>query len=422
MAFSQEYNTSRNEKLKKLVHLFRILQRLNRFVTEDMESSLSIAESLLLYELDGDSNRSLSELATIMELDKATISRTLKNLSEAKILKISKNPEDGRRIVIEIAAKGRKILEANDRDSNGVLDWYLEYLLPTEKPKIERYFKLLADNVGTPSSLLRANDHPIRVEMRRLAKSLGYLKDNIYGTEFSPAEWQVIATINLAPIRSNPAFLAYILSTPPSFMSRLLSGLVKRGYIRRPRAVGDSRSREIYLTPKGEEAFVGIESAGISFFQKNLSDLGDEELSHFCSIFSHFIRELEDGKRLVSRDKFTRLMISEIDQAKARGFILREITQKGLEEKIPSELGSRNQVFSGLFCDGTLVGVSLIQVDAFGEVPRSNIVPARLICALDKVSPNERAQWMIESASLILDYVRGYRKILSIDSSHALIC
>lgn len=410
MSFLNKVPSSRNEAIHRIVHIFRIFQRLNKFVTEDMHSELSIIESLLLYELDGDASRSVTELAEHMELDKATISRTLRSLADRKILRLGKDPGDARRITIEITAKGYKILEVNDHESNTLLSWYLRFVTPQEQEKICNYFSRLAAAFGTPPSPPRRNDHPIRSEMRRLAKSLGYLKDNFMGTTYSPAEWQVLASIHLSPLPIPPAFLAHLLWTPASYMSRMLSSLVKKGLVRRPRSSEDSRMRDLYLTEKGKEVVRQIEKAAEEVFGRSLESFSDEEVIEFAKIFAIFVREPEDGIRLVSRDRYIRLMLTDEDKSAARGFLMRMAVDASLEREMPSDLCNAHQVAIGLFEGETLIGVLL------GQLLKDAI---RTVAWLTQknVTQEIRDLWIEETAALIIDHIRGYLGEVHIDSS-----
>ena len=85
MNVSLKIDPARNDSINRIVHLARIIQRLNKFVTEDMGSELSLMESLLLYDLNADATKSVTELAAYMGLDKGTISRALKNLSDLNV-------------------------------------------------------------------------------------------------------------------------------------------------------------------------------------------------------------------------------------------------------------------------------------------------------------------------------------------------
>ena len=402
---------NRNILCNRIVHLFRILQRLNRFVTEDMNSELSIVESLLLYELDSDATRSVTEIAHQMELDKGTISRTLKNLADRKILKINKDSLDARRITIEITANGYKLLKLNDSESNSLLDWYLRFLTPHEEKIIAKYFKFVADSFGTAPSKLRKNDHPIRVELRRLAKSLGYLKNEFMSTPYSPAEWQILASIQLSSTPITPAFLIHILSSPPSFISRLLGELVKKGLIRRPRSSEDSRIRELYLSEKGKEAFSLIENSTSAVFKGHLKELNDQELLEFTEIFTLFVREIADGVRLISRDTYIQLLITETERLRARGFLLREAVAHGLEEKMPGVLCYGEQIVVGLYKDSKLCGVLLLD-NQQGE--KFKATTWFISQAIEKSIKDVLIE---EACTLITTHLRGIPQKISIDTS-----
>lgn len=410
MTFLLKMPTNRNESINRIVHLFRIMQRLNRFVTEDMHSELSLVESILLYELDGDATRSVTELAAHLELDKATISRTLKNLAERKILRLGKDPADARRITIEIAAKGNKIIETNDSESNALLGWYLKFLTTEEQGLMAEYFRRFADSFGTPPSPLRKNDHPIRVELRRLAKALGYLKDSYMGTAFSPPEWQVMASIYVAPLPVSPAFLAYSLWTPASYMSRLLSGLVKKGLVRRPRSSEDSRVRDLYLTEKGTQAFHSIENSARVIFGEHLKGFSDTEVMQFAHIFALFIREPVDGVRLVERGAFVRVMQTEEDKATARGYLIRCAVDASLERSIPNNICADEQIAIGLFEESGLSGMMLLE-------PQKEETKLIAWFGGRALSPNTKTVWLEETPTLLTNHLRGYVTSRPIETS-----
>lgn len=403
-------HASRNEICRSLVHCFRIFQRLNRFVTQDMSSDLTILESLLLYELDGDATRSVTELALVMQLDKATISRTLRMMEKKKLIRIRKDPKDARRIEIEIMAHGYKVLDQNDAESNQLLKWFTCFLSEIEQHRLKEYFKRIADAFGTPISPLRKNDFEIRLQMRRLAKSLGYLKDDFFNTGFTPPQWQVLAALADNGDHATPAFLTTLLSTPSSYMSRLLTGLVSSGLVKRPRAARDSRIRQLFLTDKGWASFYAIENAAASFFEERLLCFSDEELHDCLTLFRVFIRETADGIRLIDRRFGIRLARTEDEKRSAIGFLLRSLVRSHREAEAPYEICSPADLISILTEEGESKGVLVVESNG-------KSLQAKL-WFVDVVMPLTcKEMWKEQLSILVYNYVRGVPEGLKVDTS-----
>lgn len=95
------------------------VRRFNRFYTqrigvlhEDyLHSPLTLSEVRVLYEIRRDAPPSASDLARELDLDPAYLSRLLKGLGRAGLVRRTPSPGDGRRSDLSLTSKGRRLLD-----------------------------------------------------------------------------------------------------------------------------------------------------------------------------------------------------------------------------------------------------------------------------------------------------------------------
>jgi DNA-binding MarR family transcriptional regulator len=112
-----------------------IANRVSRMVGTifDEKYGLQIPEWRILVSLDHHGALSPNDIVARTSMDKARVSRAQRRLSDLQLVTIIDDPEDGRRKVLQLSAKGREICkeivpEAINRES-----WLLESLSAAEQ-------------------------------------------------------------------------------------------------------------------------------------------------------------------------------------------------------------------------------------------------------------------------------------------------
>jgi hypothetical protein len=196
-------------------------------------------------------------------------------------------------------------------------------------------------------------------------------------------------------------------------MSRLLTGLVNKGLIKRPRASGDSRVRQLYLTDEGAEAYYFIESCALEIFSQKLESFSDCELEDFVRIFELFIREPYDWVRLIEPKSFIKVLNTDIERAQAKGIVMRSAVESELENKVPEKLYEDNQVLIGIFANKELSGAMVVN-------PNDKIAQVPVWFCKKPISDIAKAIWIDEIPTLLSNHFRGDYSSIRIDTSRTL--
>lgn len=91
----------------------------------------------------------------------------------------------------------------------------------------------------------------IRAFNRFYMPSMNLLGDHYLGSEYSVTEARVFFEI-YENEGCNAAHIAQLMNIDKSYLSRIIKGHEKNGYIRRERSEGDGRSFRLYLTDAGK--------------------------------------------------------------------------------------------------------------------------------------------------------------------------
>ncbi|MCB0658919.1 MAG: MarR family transcriptional regulator [Saprospiraceae bacterium] len=110
---------------------------------------------------------------------------------------------------------------------------------------------------------------------RSYTQVLGLLDRHILNSPFSLAEGRILFELHRAqPV--TPKELGEMLQMDKGFVSRILTGFVRRKLLRKVRNPQDARSWVLQLTPSGEQAFLAINEASNGQIQRLLDPLGNE--------------------------------------------------------------------------------------------------------------------------------------------------
>lgn len=105
---------------------------------------------------------------------------------------------------------------------------------------------------------LPADIDSFRRFVRLFTARVGVLRKRLYGTRLSLAEARVLFELANRPAPRAQSLCAD-LGIDPGYMSRILAGFERAGWVRSAAAPGDRRARALALTQKGRAAFAAIE-------------------------------------------------------------------------------------------------------------------------------------------------------------------
>jgi DNA-binding MarR family transcriptional regulator len=115
------------KKVREFRAIFRRFERIHRTLMEDRDccSGLTITQCHPLLEIEEMGQSNLKDLASKMNLDKSTLSRTIDGLVRRGLVKREADSDDRRYVFLTLTAEGQKICddinERNDRFYEGIL-------------------------------------------------------------------------------------------------------------------------------------------------------------------------------------------------------------------------------------------------------------------------------------------------------------
>ena len=92
----------------------------------------------------------------------------------------------------------------------------------------------------------------VRADSRKLVRELGFMNRHIAQTDLTPSQAHALIELDLHPLLQATA-LKESLRLDKSATSRLIAGLVERGYVRVTSGKDDGRSKPLLLTARGRE-------------------------------------------------------------------------------------------------------------------------------------------------------------------------
>ncbi|MET0363152.1 MAG: helix-turn-helix domain-containing GNAT family N-acetyltransferase [Sphingobium sp.] len=96
-------------------------------------SPFTLSEARVLYELAHRDNPTASEIARVLTLDRAQISRTLKRFVERGLVEARDNPFHGRQQFLSLTPEGRSVFDSLDTATRGSIGGLLEALTPSRR-------------------------------------------------------------------------------------------------------------------------------------------------------------------------------------------------------------------------------------------------------------------------------------------------
>lgn len=165
------------------------VRRFNRFYTRQIgllrdgmvDTRFSLTEARVLYELGQAQETTATAIAIALDLDHGYLSRLLGGFAEAGLITRKPSPEDGRRTLLALSAKGRATFLKLDRGSHNLVGALLETMAEPRQQQMvaamQTIERCLAPAAATPTVVLR----PHR------AGDIGWVLERhaaCYGTEY----------------------------------------------------------------------------------------------------------------------------------------------------------------------------------------------------------------------------------------------
>lgn len=123
-------NETRRRKVRAFRAILRRFERLHRTLMEDRDccGGLTIAQCHPMLEIDEMGRTNLKDLASKMNLDKSTLSRTIEGLVRRGLVKRQSDRRDRRYVFLSLTTKGQKICDDINEQNDRFYDLILQRL------------------------------------------------------------------------------------------------------------------------------------------------------------------------------------------------------------------------------------------------------------------------------------------------------
>jgi len=231
------------------------------------------------------------DLVQTLGLEKSTLSRILKQLLSRGLMAEYPSAEDKRRKLLRVTPEGQRVLLDDSRLRNREVEVTVAPLTPGEQKELLRLLQHMADNLGEPKVDDHPEDHPLKREIRRLTRGMGFIGPSCMRTLRPVEECQILRLVTQAHSRLPFSELNRILPYDVSALSRLITNLETKKLIRKLRDSGDQRAVFIEATPSGVRADEQSALRAADFFSAALAGLADGDCERLALIVQRFTEE-----------------------------------------------------------------------------------------------------------------------------------
>ncbi len=341
--------------------IFDLLLRFNRqlgFARLRHPTPLTVNEAHVITEASYSQRTSVITLSSSLGLEKSTVSRLVGALIKRKLLRIETSATDGRLKPIKPTKQG---LETLDHDSSvrnlQILDC-IEPLSNTEQEELGELLALVAKEAQATPTTFDSKLHPVRSEVTRLTRALGFLGDNFCGTGRAVEECQILQLLHQAGKELPLLKLRATLHIESTLLSRILSVLIKSKLLKKNAHPRDKRQIYICLSTAGERAWTDMISKSANFVMSTHKAFPVGKLKKYIELLQRFlptearsITMFQEGPHRMAR------IVSDHDRNLARAFLIESLVKWDCQYGAPEILvGADSQVF-GLYKAHTLEGL-----------------------------------------------------------------
>ncbi len=310
--------------------LERILLRLHPLLTVDQSYVLSEIEAAELQDIP----ITAQEITEQLKIEKSTLSRLLGRLADAHMLTFSPNPLDRRERLLGITEVGRKFLARDLSTREQQIEEFGASLSSTELEILSAFLRIMADSLNQPEIPENPGDHPLKAQIRRLTRALGFLGGTLFGSGVSLEESQMLSLLSEHPGGLPRMILKENLPYDQTRISRLISKYEENGILSRAIHPEDRRQYIISLGETGRKRLAVILSSADTLFKIGLKQFNENDRQAFLSLLERAVAEPEQASpNEESLPEGIVVLKSEMERKQARAFLISYLTKAELLEE-----------------------------------------------------------------------------------------
>ena len=333
--------------------LFDLVLRFNRrleHITKKLAPELLINENHLLGELRAHPSITAHDLSRSLQMEKSMLSRMLAAIEKRGLAEAAVSKDDRRRKFLSLTPKGIAALEHDNRVRDQQVIQCIAALDQAEERELQMLLRKLADGFNSAALEGAEWENPVKIEIRRLTRSLGMLGDDYLGCGMSVENCQILNLVSQGGLsqrdqssaRCRMSELRQILPYEFSILSRMVSHLSATGLIEKEPGSKDRRQIILRLSAAGRARNQSNIEIGGNTLAAAMKQFGPQQVDRLCELIEKFVADdiqvaSSSGARIIGDDAALR--------KEARAFVLAELVRRGLERDAPETiLAAKSQI------------------------------------------------------------------------------
>lgn len=274
-----------NSTALDVVKLLIRLQRLNRFVARAYGTKASLSETHFLSELNRQPGRSAAYYARVLGLNRSSASRLVKRLEVEGLVKDCYQPGSGNVLLLHLTTKGIQRVKISNLLANKQIDNLTKSFSKLQIETLTLLLRRLAGGLNAPPAALGPDDHPLRLEIRRLTRKLGILSNRFFQTEHSSSDIQILVLIAEFPSTCARDLVKH-LGVNKSTLSRELAPLVASAWVDTTPSKKDARHVSLSISEAGQGILKVFFTLATRQISKGLNCLSPDEKQNLVKLLA----------------------------------------------------------------------------------------------------------------------------------------
>lgn len=369
--------------------------RANRFIRYLSGIKYTRAEIHTLIEIAARGESTIKDLTQILNMEQSSISRLVKNLVSENLLFQTSSEEDKRSKIIKLTTNGKNVVKRIDKQAGPKLIERARRLNSKEQEVLINFYENFGKLYKLSISPIRKGENEIRLQERRLTRSLGVLNNNVFNSGLSTPQWSVLFDVYNHEFPLNAKMISKNQGIAPNTLSQALNFLEKEKLIKRNQALLDSRFIEVKITSEGKKKYKEIEEKVCKDLARTLSSYSKKNKEHIVKTFLKYldVNDLNETIKTKSIFKISKAKSSEITEI--RKFAVGQLFKCEISEYTPEVLVSKNSLIYNLKNKDTIFSIVEFQKIKDGKLSLSLLVSKR------SLAPAEIVNFMIKVVELI---------------------
>lgn len=339
-----------------LYDLFLAFNRRLTAILRELKPPVLLSESHVLGEIKQQRITNSTHLIQTLHLEKTKVSRIIASFLERGWIEVQVSHTDKRVKYFSITADGEAVMNNDNSVRNEQVSRCVAPLTDRERIDFTEYLKYMADHFGAAQVTPLPHDLPIKNEIRRLTRVLGYLGDNLLELGMSVSDCQVIHLVHRDQNSVSMAVLKDLLPYEVSTLSRLISDLQSRGLAKKVPLTFDRRHVQVSLTGKGEDRALSHIRRGGQRLLDGIAPLGEAATRQLILLFEKFLVHQVAAPASAS-GALIRTLRREDERSAARIFLIEQAVRTNSHQYLRESIISHLGITAALYADSTIKGV-----------------------------------------------------------------